>query len=90
MVSIKKRKNKAWVTFNIKIDANEVYLKGSWNNWDKEKMKKKKDGSFYLRKSLPVNETYEFGYLADGKWINDDELETIDTPFNSKNSVLKI
>ncbi len=90
MVKIKKQKNKAWVTFNIKIDADEVYIKGSWNNWEKEKMKKKKDGSFYIRKSLPLNHTYEFGYLADGKWINDDSLEKINTPFNSKNSVLNI
>ena len=90
MVRIKKLKNKAWVTFNIKIDAKKVFIKGSWNNWEKEKMKKKKDGSFYIRKSLPLNQTYEFGYLADGKWINDDELEMVNSPFNSKNSLLKL
>ncbi len=90
MIKIKKQKNKAWVTFNIKTDADEVFISGSWNNWDKEKMKRKKDGSFYMRKSMPLNKVYEFGYVADGKWINDETCESINTPFNSKNSLIKI
>lgn len=90
MVKIKKQKNKAWVTFNISVDANEVFIKGSWNGWKQEAMKRKKDGSFYIRKSLPLNNRYEFGYLADGRWITDDTLETVETPFNSNNSILKL
>lgn len=90
MVKIKKLKNKAWVSFYFKTDAKEVYIKGNWNNWEKEKMKKKKDGNFYIRKSLPLNKTFEFGYLADEKWFFDKTCETVDSPFNSKNSVLKL
>jgi len=90
MIKIKKQKNKAWVSFYFKSSAKEVYIKGSWNNWEKEKMKKKKDGSFYIKKSLPLNQTFEFGYLVDGKWIIDENCETVDSPFGSKNSILKL
>jgi len=89
MIKIKKQKNKAWVSFYFESNANEVYIKGSWNNWEKEKMKKTKKGSFYIRKSLPLNQIYEFGYLADGKWMTDESCESIDSPFGSKNSILK-
>jgi len=90
MIKVKKQKNKAWVSFYFESDANEVYIKGSWNNWEKEKMKKTKKGSFYIRKSLPLNQIYEFGYLADGKWMIDESCESVDSPFGSKNSILKI
>jgi hypothetical protein len=90
MVKIKKLKNKAWVSFYFNNKANEVFIKGSWNNWQKEPMKKKKDGSFYIRKFLPINQTYEFGYMADGKWFADECCETVFTPFNSKNSILRL
>jgi hypothetical protein len=90
MTKIKKQKNKAWVSFYFNNEANEVYIMGSWNKWEKEPMKRKKDGSFYVRKSLPVNQTYEFGYLADGKWLNDENCEKINSPFGSENSVLKL
>jgi len=90
MIKIKKQKNKAWVSFYFESDANEVYIKGSWNNWEKEKMKKIKNGNFYIRKSLPLNQIYEFGYLADGKWMIDESCESTDSPFGSKNSILKI
>jgi len=90
MIKIKKQKNKAWVSFYFTGVADDVYIKGSWNNWEKEKMKKKKDGSFYIRKSLPLNNTYEFGYLADGKWFTDESLEKTKSPFGTENSILKI
>jgi len=90
MVKIKKHKNKARVKFHIHPQADEVILKGSWNGWKEKNMKRKKDGSFYIIKFLPLNETYEFGYLADGKWINDESCEMVDSPFGSKNSVLEL
>jgi hypothetical protein len=90
MIQIKKQKNKAWVSFYFNGEANEVFIKGSWNNWENESMKKKKDGSFYIRKSLPLNQIYEFGYLADGKWYADESCDNVPSPFNSKNSVLRL
>ena len=90
MIKIKKDKNKAWVSFNLKKEANDVFIKGSWNGWKEERMKKKKDGSFYIRRKLPLNKTYEFGYLVDGEWVNDESCESIDSPFGSKNSILKL
>jgi len=90
MIKIKKDKTKAWINFTFKKAADEVFIKGSWNGWKEEKMKKKKDGNFYIRKKLLLNKTYEFGYLADGKWTNDESCETVNSPFGSKNSVLKL
>lgn len=90
MIKIKKDKNKAWVNFVIDIKAKEVFIKGSWNEWKEEKMKKRKDGKFYIRRKLPLNKTYEFGYVADGKWISDESCEKKDSPFGSKNSVLRL
>ncbi|RMA97702.1 isoamylase early set domain-containing protein [Hydrogenothermus marinus] len=92
MVKIAKKGNKAWVTFTTPVlECEKVEIKGSWNDWQPEEMKKKKNGEFYIRKYLPANQTYEFGYLIDGnKWIWDDTVETVYSPFGSKNSVLKI
>ena len=90
MIIIKKNKDKAWINFIIDIEAEEVFIKGSWSGWKEEKMKQRKDGKFYMRRKLPLNETYEFGYLVNGKWINDENCETVDSPFGSKNSVLKL
>ena len=77
------------VIFELDIGADEVILKGSWNNWKGEKMKKNKKGLFSKRKKLNPG-TYEFGYMVDGKWIADDSCELVDSPFGSKNSLLKV
>ena len=92
MVKITKKGNKAWVTFTTPIlECEKVEIKGSWNDWKNEEMKRKKSGEFYIRKYLPTNETYEFGYLVNGsKWIWDESLPTIENPYGSKNSILKI
>lgn len=42
MIQTKKQKNKAWVSFYFNGEANEVFIKGSWNNWENEPMKRKK------------------------------------------------
>ncbi len=77
------------VTFKIKTDGNEVILKGSWNGWQDEKMKKDKKGYFSKRKKIAPG-VYEFGYLIDGEWHTDESLPLTDSPFGSKNSVLKV
>ena len=94
MVKITKKGKKAWVTFTAPdtvADAESVMIKGSWNNWKPERMKRKKNGQFYITKVLPLNKEYEFGYEVDeSAWVIDNDLPTIETPFGSFNSVLKL
>lgn len=91
MLKITKKADKAWVTFSI-IPApdSEVFLCGDWNDWQDEKMKIKKSGEHYLTKVLKCNETYQFGYKIDNNWSCDSEVESVDSPFESKNSLLKL
>ena len=92
MVKITKKGKKAWVTFTAPTtECETVSIKGSWNKWEPETMKKKKSGEFYITKVLPVGESYEFGYLVDeSDWHADHELPLTETPFGSKNSVLEL
>jgi 1,4-alpha-glucan branching enzyme len=92
MVKITKKGKKAWVTFTAPVtECDAVAIKGSWNDWQPETMKRKKSGEFYITKVLPTGETYEFGYLVDeSDWIHDPETMLTDTPFGSKNSVLEL
>ncbi|WP_457595918.1 isoamylase early set domain-containing protein [Hydrogenimonas sp.] len=92
MIKVTKKGKKAWVTFTAPVtEAESVSLKGSWNGWEPETMKRKKSGEFYLTKILKTSERYEFGYLVDeSDWLHDPETPLADTPFGSKNSVLEL
>jgi len=86
MIKITKAKKGIWVTF---ISDEDVVLKGSWNNWIEQKMKKRKDGKYSISKVLKKG-TYEFGYLSQKGWIIEKNLPTTDNPYGGKNSILKI
>ncbi len=90
MIKVSKRGKKVWVTFTLEgNDFDDVKIKGSWSDWAEEPMKRKKNGDFYIVKVLPAKERFEFGYLADGRWVHDKSLEATSSPFGSQNSVLK-
>jgi len=91
MVKITRRGKRAWVTFTLSDSGSDsARIKGSWSGWEPEPMRRKKSGDFYIVKVLPTGATFEFGYLTgDGRWVHDETLSTSDTPFGSKNSVLK-
>jgi len=91
MLKITKRGNKAWVTFTAPAaECEHVHLKGSWNDWKPEAMRRKKNGEFYLMKILPVDSSHEFGYVVDGAWLIETDLPKKPTPFGSENSVLEL
>jgi len=93
MVKISRKGKKVWVIFNIspKDPLESCILKGSWNNWRGDKMKKKRNGDFYITKVLKVGEVYQFGYQLNGdKWIVDKECKRVPSPFGSENSILKL
>ncbi len=91
MLKITKRGTKAWVTFTAPAaECGSVHLKGSWNDWRPEPMKRKKNGEFYLMKILPTDRSYEFGYVVDGTWTVEENLPKVPTPFGSENSLLEL
>lgn len=53
-------------------------MAGDFNDWnpnEKFQLKKLKNGSFKGTVNLPKDKTYEFRYLVDGAWINDDAAD---------------
>jgi 1,4-alpha-glucan branching enzyme len=76
-------------------DANEVYLVGDFNNWNKsdpdKQMKKNQDGSFSIKVPLERDHEYQFRYLIDGiRWENDWAADRyVGTPYSAQeNSVV--
>jgi hypothetical protein len=92
MVHISKEVYRAWIVFTLPSDIGErVELLGSWSGWKREPMNLKESGEWRLVKILKLNQKYEFGYSIDGnRWLYDENFETIETPFNSRNSVLVV
>ncbi len=93
MVKISPKGVKAWVTFSFKPQESVscVAIAGDWNGWEPEEMKRKKDGSFYLRKYLLTGQNYQFRYLLDDKaWANDPNAPKLHNPFGSENSLLQL
>ncbi len=93
MIKINPKGKKAWVNFSFiptrKSDL--VELIADFNGWTKEPMRSKKDGSFYIRKYLPVGESYEFRYLVDNQqWENEPTVALVNNSFGSQNSLLEL
>lgn len=76
-----KSKPECKITFSVEAkEASSVVVAGSFNNWNPKKLplKKRKDGVFKGTLNLPINNSFEFKYLVDGKqWINDDEADQL-------------
>jgi len=91
MLKITKKGDKAWVTFSVMPNSDEkVTLCGEWNDWDAEDMKVKKSGENYITKVLPCDAQYQFGYKINDTWTCDSDADAVDSPFGSKNSLLKL
>jgi 1,4-alpha-glucan branching enzyme len=82
-------------TFKLpaEVDAEEAFLVGDFNAWDREAdpMKKLKDGSFSLTISLEIGRSYRFRYLLDrARWENDWEADEYQpNAFGSEDSVVR-
>jgi 1,4-alpha-glucan branching enzyme len=66
------------VTFSILAeDANEVAVVGNFNEWNAEavQLKKLKNGTFKGTVDLEKDNSYEFRYIVDGDYINDDQAD---------------
>lgn len=92
MVRIKINKNRAWITFVIENakDINSAKIAGSWNKWELEPMKKRRNGSFSITKILPSNSTYEFKYLIDEEWMIDNDVKKAINEYGTFNSIIEV
>ena len=83
------------VTFTVPAeDANEVVVAGSFNDWNnkKTKLKKLKNGSFKGTVDLEKDTSYEFKYIVDGIWQNEEQADAYawNEYAASENSVLNL
>lgn len=66
------------VTFTVPAEeAKEVKVVGSFNGWDAKKnpLKKLKNGSFKGTIDLEKDNSYEFRYVVDGNYVNDEQAD---------------
>ena len=66
------------VTFTLAAkEANNVAVVGSFNNWNSEStpLKKLKNGSFKGTVDLKSDSSYEFRYLVDGVYVNEEQAD---------------
>lgn len=90
MVELKEQKNGLWVTFLLHVEGETAVVKGAWDGWEDHEMRRKRDGSFYLRKKIPPGE-WQFGYELDSVvWLADDTSPQVPGPFGSSNSTLTV
>jgi 1,4-alpha-glucan branching enzyme len=80
------------VTFNLHAPgAREVYLCGSFNNWDPTRTPMKSDGNggWKAQVMLAPGE-YQYRMRVDGIWTNDPSAECTPNEFGSTNCVRKV
>ncbi|MFD0862807.1 isoamylase early set domain-containing protein [Sungkyunkwania multivorans] len=66
------------VTFTVPAkEANKVSVIGDFNDWNAEvsSLKKLKNGNFKGTLNVPANNSYEFKYLVDGAYWNDEAAD---------------
>ncbi|MGA9638394.1 isoamylase early set domain-containing protein [Flavobacterium sp.] len=67
------------VTFSIEAkDALNASVVGDFNNWNIEEgaLNKLKNGTFKGVFNLDTNASYEFKYVVDGTYVNDEEADS--------------
>ena len=84
---IKKYKTTFWLH---SADAEEVYLMGSFNNWNPKKHPmQKKDNGTWEKTVIISSGMHEYKFLVDGQWEEDPQnCLTCLNCFGTKNSVL--
>ena len=83
------------VTFSISDkEAEKVSVLGCFNEWNEEnalQLKKSKKGTFKGTVDLEKDNSYEFRYLVDGNFINDEHADAYKTnEFGGENAVLNL
>lgn len=90
--NIMELKQKSRITFKCQApEATNVYLVGSFNNWNPNAtpMKKTQKGHWSVTLTLPYG-TYQYRYLIDNQWFTDPETPQVANEFGSNNSVIVV
>jgi 1,4-alpha-glucan branching enzyme len=90
-----KTKNICKVTFTVPAEnAESVAVLGDFNNWDPKAntLKKLKNGTFKGVFDIEKDSSYEFRYLIDNTYINDEQADSYkwNDYANAENSVLSL
>ena len=83
------------VTFSVPAeDAKKVSVVGTFNDWNTKKaveLKKLKNGTFKGAVDLASDQSYEFRYVVDGTYINDEQADAYKwNDFGAENGVLNL
>lgn len=83
------------VTFTVPAEeAKKVVVAGNWNEWNAkaEPLKKLKNGTFKTTIDLESGNSYEFRYIVDGQWINEEQADAYawSDYASAENSVLNL
>jgi 1,4-alpha-glucan branching enzyme len=72
----RKRLGQIQVTFVQQPREEPLFVAGSFNEWQREPLKKAKDGTVRATVSLPAGETVAFRYVtASGEWFDDEAAD---------------
>jgi 1,4-alpha-glucan branching enzyme len=83
------------VTFALPAEeAKKVTVVGSFNEWNTKKavaLKKLKNGTFKGTVDLEKDNSYEFKYVVDGTYVNDDQADAYAVNvFGTENGILNL
>jgi 1,4-alpha-glucan branching enzyme len=81
------------VTFSVTApQAQEVYLCGTFNDWDESKTPMKPDGKgTWKAQVMLVPGTYEYRLRVDGQWVDDPTADQkVPNPFGSANCIRQV
>lgn len=83
------------VTFSLPAEeASKVKVVGTFNDWNEKKaveLKKFKNGTFKGTVDLEKDNSYEFRYLVDGTFVNDEQADSFAwNSFGTENGVLNL
>lgn len=83
------------VTFAVPAEeAKKVTVLGSFNEWNTKKavaLKKLKNGTFKGTVDLEKDNSYEFKYLVDGTYVNDDQADAYAmNVYGTENGILNL
>jgi 1,4-alpha-glucan branching enzyme len=87
------KNTKKRVTFKLNNpEAREVFLAGSFNNWDPSARPLKKDAKGVWKTIIMLPRgTYEYRLVIDGQWVDDPEsVEKRLNEFGSLNSIIVV
>ena len=83
------------VTFSVEEkEVNKVAVVGDFNNWNAEEsaLSKLKNGTFKGAFDVAKDNTFEFKYIVDGTYINENQEDSYrwNSYANAENSVLEV